>query len=219
MRSRWMVAGAVLAVVAVLIGGARSAPWVLGAVAGLRGGGPAAAVEFAAAYALGSLLMLPASWFQGASGFLYGPIVGVATSWVLSTSSGVVAFELARGGLRERVTARLAAGGRLAAIDRAIGRRGLVAVILLRLSPFAPYNIVSYGLGTTSVPRQTFILGTMIGSLFPSAVWTLVGSSIADLAALGQAGFGGARWAVLGVTLGASAGVALFVRRALSEPG
>lgn len=34
-------------------------------------------------------------------------------------------------------------GARFSAIDRMIGRRGLLAVILLRLSPLAPYSVIN----------------------------------------------------------------------------
>ena len=206
--------------VALAATGTRWGPALIAQVERLDDAGPAGDALFAVVYAVGSWLMLPASWFQGTAGFLYGPLLGIAVSWGASTLVGVVAFELARAGLREVVAARIPPG-RVAMIDRALVRRGLVAVILLRLSPLAPYNIVSYGLGLTAVPRRTFWVGTSVGSLFPAAVWTLVGASVADLSALttGEASFGNARWLVLAVTLAASAGIAWFVRRALADDG
>ena len=196
----------------------RNLPQIIDTLERLGEWGFAGDVLFAAIYAGGSWLMVPASLFQGASGFLYGPVLGVAVSWTLSVLSGAVSYELAHGWLREPIARHLA--GRLGAIDRALAHHGLYAVILLRLSPLFPYNIISYALGATGVPRRTFWTGTAVGSLFPAATWTIVGSSLSDLAALttGEADFGPARWVVLVVTLLASVGIALFVRRALAEP-
>lgn len=193
-------------------------PSALEQVARLNDAGPAGDAAFAFAFGLGGVLMLPASWFQGAAGFLYGPLLGVCVSWLASTAVGAVSFELARAGLRELVATRIPSG-RVASLDRALVRRGLTAVILLRMSPLAPYNVVSYGLGLTAVPRRTFWIGTTVGSVFPATTWALVGASLGDLSALttGEASFGAARWVVLAVTLVASAGIALFVRKALAE--
>jgi len=217
---RLLLAAAVVLPVALTAG--RWFPALMDAVTRLGEAGPAGDAIFAGIYAAGSWLMLPASWLQGASGFLYGPLLGVAVSWALSTLFGAVSYELARGWLRGLVAPRLESMGYLGALDRALARRGLIAVILLRLSPFAPYNVISYALGATAVPRGTFWLGTALGSLVPATAWTLVGTSIGDLAALtsGEASFGGARWVVIAATLVATAGIGLFVRRALSDdPG
>jgi uncharacterized membrane protein YdjX (TVP38/TMEM64 family) len=194
-------------------------PAIFERIAGLGDDGPVGGAVFALLFAGGGLLMLPASWFQGAAAFLWGPAIGVPVAWLLSTLTSALAFELARSGMRERVIVRLGTG-RLAALDRAIARRGFVAVVLLRISPLAPYNVVSYGIGVTAVPRATFWAGNALGSLVPATAWGLVGASLRDLAALttGEAGFGNARWVVLGITVAASVGLALFVRRALDEP-
>ncbi len=194
-------------------------PAVFAAVERLGALGPKGDAIFAAIYTVGSSLMLPASWFQGASGFLYGPVLGFGVSWTLSLLSAWVGFELARGVLRKPIERRIASTRRFAAIDRALARRGLVAVILLRVSPMAPYNVISHALGLTGVTRRNFLLGTAIGSLFPAGAWTMVGASLSSLSALttGEADLSGARWAVLAVTLVASVGLAWFAKRALAD--
>ncbi|MCO4770407.1 MAG: TVP38/TMEM64 family protein [Deltaproteobacteria bacterium] len=185
----------------------------------LRGAGPTGVAAFLGAYAVGTWAMLPASWFQGASGFLYGAGPGIGVAWLASTAFGALSFELTRGQLRDRVAGWMRArdGGRFEAIDRMIARRGLVAVILLRLSPLAPYNVVNYLLGLTAVSRGTYLLGTALGGLVPVVVYGLLGSAVSDLAAMNDAGRGNpaAAAAVIGTTVVASLGLALFVKRAL----
>jgi uncharacterized membrane protein YdjX (TVP38/TMEM64 family) len=81
--------------------------------------------------------------------------------------------------------------------------------------------VISYLLGLTGVTRGQFLRGTALGTLVPVLVWGSIGAQLTDLAAIasGEAtGPGWTRFAILGVTLGASAGVVWFVRNALAQP-
>lgn len=215
------IAVRVAVVVALVSAAAIATDWygsaALARLADLRGAGPSGVLAFVGIYAVGSWLMLPAAWFQGSAGFLYGPLAGPVVAWALSTAAGMVAFELGRGWMRKAITAELAATGRLAAFDRAMARRGLIAVALLRLSPLAPYNIVSYALGATAVPRATFWAGNALGSLSPALIWALVGASVGDLTEISSQSLGNARWAVLATAVIAGGGLAIVVQRALAE--
>ena len=189
----------------------------------IRGAGPAGLALFVGVYAVATFAMLPASWLQGAAGFLYGAGPGIALAWAASTTFGALCFLASRGRLRGRVGAWLARGGgqgRLASLDRTIARRGLLAVVLLRLSPLAPYNIINYLLGLTAVKQRTYLVGSALGGLVPVIVYGLLGATVSDLSALADASRDtpAAAWAVLGTTLIASLGIAEFVRRALKEP-
>ncbi len=179
--------------------------------------GPAGIGVFLLVYLVGTLLAFPASWFQGAAGFLFGPIVGIPLAWALSVSTGLLTFELARGRFREPVKRRLG-GGRMAALDRASGEQGGRFVLLMRLSPIAPYNVINYLLGLTAVSRRQYFAGTALGTLVPVAVWAGVGAQLTELGALlsGKVEAGGFQVAAMGITAVASVGVVLFVRHALA---
>ena len=189
-------------------------------VTSLQSGGGPGAFAFLGLYAAGTLLALPASWFQGGSAFLYGPALGMPIAWLLSFGFGVIAFELARGRLRAPILRRFGSSDRFLALDRASEQDGLRLVVLMRLSPMAPYNAVCYLLGLTAVTRKQYLLGTAVGALVPVLVWGAVGASLTDLASLVGGDATGPPWVrlvVLGVTLAASIGVVLFVRRALAK--
>lgn len=186
----------------------------------LQGRGPLGAALFLGIYAVGSLLALPASWFQGGASFLYGPWLGIPLAWLASTTFGFFAFELARGRLRGWAERKAAGSGRLQAIDRAAARHGAWFVALMRLSPMSPYNLVSYLLGLTAVSRKQFVLGTLAGGLVPVLVWGTIGAQLTDIAALVSGEATGPAWtrtAGLVVTLVASVGIAIFVKRALAK--
>ena len=194
------------------------APLYAWLAAAADGGSEVSIGTFLAIYLASALLALPASWFQGAASFLYGPAVGIPLAWAASTVFGAVTFELSRGRMREWVRRRLGTGARFVALDRASTDRGGRLVLLLRLSPMAPYNAVSYLLGLTGVTRGQFLRGTALGTVVPVLLWGTIGAQLTDLAALASGEATGPAWAQLtmvGVTVAASLGVVLFVRAAL----
>lgn len=187
-------------------------------VSSLRSMGWWGLAVFLVLYAAGTWLMVPASWLQGAAGFLYGPVVGIGLAWAASTGFGAVSFLLARGRLRETITPWIG-GGRLSALDEAFAERGTSVVALLRLSPISPYNPLCYALGLTSVRPGAYLVGSAVGALVPTAVWGLVGASLGDLSAMADAGAAApwSRFAVIALTLVASVGIARFVKGALGR--
>ena len=92
-------------------------------------------------------------------------------------------------------------------------------VLLLRISPLAPYNVVSYLLGLSGMDRRTYLIGSGIGGLVPVLVYAILGSAVSDLASLTDAGKGSpvATGVVICTTLIASMGVAWLAKRALAE--
>ncbi len=59
---------------------------------------------------------------------------------------------------RESVEGMLASWPKFRAVDRAISDEGWKVVLLLRLSPVIPFNLLNYALGTTGVPiLHTFV--------------------------------------------------------------
>ena len=193
----------------------------LAKIESVRDAGPVGLAVFVGTYAVATWAMLPASWLQGAAGFLYGAGPGIALAWLASTGFGLLAFEATRGRLRGPFTRFLRRrGGRgLDALQRTVEERGLVAVLLLRISPLAPYNVVSYLLGLSGMDRTTYLIGSGLGGLVPVLVYAILGSAVSDLASLTDAGKGSpvASAVVIGTTLVASLGVAWLARRALAE--
>lgn len=186
----------------------------------LRDAGIAGLPIYLAVYAGLTWTMGPASWLHGSATFLYGALPGMALAWSASMLFGFGSYEAARGRLREplrRWLQRRMGQARLAALDHAVDARGVTAVVLLRLSPLAPFNVVNFLLGLTSVDRRTYLLGTGIGSLSPVLVYGTLGAQVSDLTKLTETGRASpwATAAVVGTTIIASAGIAWFAKRAL----
>lgn len=132
------------------------------------------------------------------------------------------AFLVARYLARSAVERRLAGDPRFAAVDRAIGREGRKIVLLLRLSPVIPFNLLNYGLGLTQVRFADYLIGSL-GILPGTVLYVYYGKVAGDVAALaGGAGQKGvAYYALLALglvaTVAATAVVTRSAQRSLQE--
>ena len=64
---------------------------------------------------------------------------------------------------RRWVEGRVKRSPRFRAIDEAVASGGFRLVLLLRLSPLVPFNLLNYMLGLTRVSTRDYILGSVIG--------------------------------------------------------
>ena len=71
-------------------------------------------------------------------------------------------------------------GERLHRTEEFIARRGVLAVVVARVSPI-PFVLVSYGAGLTGVPLTPYLLGTAVGVLPGSVLYVGVGASLSLL--------------------------------------
>ena len=62
-----------------------------------------------------------------------------------------------------RATVRRFAGKRINELSRRIAKRGLIAVIVVRMLPIAPFTIINLIAGASHISFRDFVLGTIIG--------------------------------------------------------
>jgi uncharacterized membrane protein YdjX (TVP38/TMEM64 family) len=68
-------------------------------------------------------------------------------------------FLLARFVFRDMAADLIGKHPTMLAVDRAVGNRGLRIVLLMRLSPIVPFNVMNYMSGATSLDVRDFVLG------------------------------------------------------------
>jgi uncharacterized membrane protein YdjX (TVP38/TMEM64 family) len=112
------------------------------------------------------------------AGFAYGVAVGVPLVWVSANLGAAVAFLLGRTLARERIAARVAGNARFAAIDRAVLREGLTIVLLTRLSPAFPFNLLNYASGLPRVPFRHYLVRSLVGMIPGTAMYVYLASLI-----------------------------------------
>lgn len=161
--------------VAALAGAATLLPLdaVPGMAESLGSAGPAAAV------AGGALLMaalVPRTAISIACGALFGPLGGFWCALAAALLGAVLTYAAGRWAGRGFLAAR--AGGKLHSLDGWLSRRGLLAVVVVRLLPLAPYGLIGYAYGTTSVRRRHYVTGTLIGATPSCFSYATIGAAV-----------------------------------------
>ena|ERR1051326_1102445 len=158
--------------------------WMVDFVHWAKGMGAAGGVLYAVFYIAGTALFFPGLPLTLGAGFLYGAIIGTLVVSPASVAGATLAFLIARYLARDWVTRRLKKYPQAAAIDRAIEKNGFKAVVLLRLQPVLPFNILNYALGLTSIRLRDYMLASWIG-MFPATVlYVYLGSIMNDISDL-----------------------------------
>lgn len=148
--------------------------------------GAAGVFALAVVYILATLLLLPGAFLGLLAGFLYGPVWGTLLVSPVSVVAATLAFLLGRTLLRDRISRTISRNSRFGAIDRAIGERGFLLVLLLRLSPIIPFNLLNYSLGLTPVRLRDYVSASFFGMLPGTALYVSLGSLVPNLTGLGQ---------------------------------
>jgi uncharacterized membrane protein YdjX (TVP38/TMEM64 family) len=173
---------------------------------------PFAPLGVVLAFVLGGLMVLPVTMLIGATAIVFGPALGIAYALVGSVMSGAVTYAIGR--KLGRDTVRKLAGRRLNDLSRRLGKRGLLAIVIVRLLPIAPYSIINVVAGASHIGWRDFLLGTVIG-LAPGIVMT---SLFVDRAIAAIRHPGPVTFAVLALVAAALVAVGWAIRRRIEGP-
>ncbi len=136
---------------------------------------------YVAGYVVATVLLIPGSIITIAAGFIFGLPLGVAVVSAGSVLGSTCAFLLGRRFVREWVEERIAGMPRFEALDRATHSSGFSIVLLARLSPLFPFNLLNYALGLTRVSLRDFFFASWIGMLPGTILYVYVGTLAGDL--------------------------------------
>ena len=185
--------------------------------------GPWGPVLLGAAYVVACVLFVPGSILTLGAGFLFGVVYGTIAVSVGSVLGATAAFLVGRTLLRGWIEGRIASYPRFQAIDRAVGEQGFKIVLLTRLSPIFPFNLLNYAFGLTNVRLWQYVLASWIGMLPGTVMYVYLGSALKSLAdvAAGSPEGGTAQtvFFVVGLvmTIVATVVITRVARRALNE--
>lgn len=224
--TRWLKIGGVVAVLSIALDAAVALPishWASQVVDWVRGAGAAGVAVYAAVYVGAAVLMLPGSLLTAGAGLAYGPWWGTLLVSPVSVVAATIAFALGRTVARGWIARRASADPKFRAVDAAIARQGFKIVVLVRLSPIVPFNVLNYALGLTGVGLRDYVLGSFIGMLPGTFLYVYLGSLVSDIAVLARGGAPGAlarqALSIVGLvaTVAATIVITRVARRALAE--
>lgn len=177
--------------------------------------GPWAPVAFIGIYIVAAVLFVPGSILTLGAGVVFGVVWGTGIASLAATAGACAAFLVGRRLARGWVTRKIERHPRFRAIDEAVGTQGWKIVLLARLSPVIPYNLLNYALGLTRVKFVPYALASWIGMLPGTLMYVYVGSAVGELAKLGAGDRGRSplEWSIFAAGLAATVVVAVYVTR------
>ena len=179
----------------------------------IRGLGPAGYLVFVAVYILAAVLFLPGSVLALGAGAIFGLVGGFVAVSLGSTLGAAASFVVGRFLARDAIAKKVEGNERFAAIDRAVGREGFRIVLLTRLSPIFPFNLLNYAYGLTKVGFWQFVLASWLGMMPGTVLYVYLGTAAGDLAGAGTGASGSAGLALKLVGLVATIAVTVFITR------
>jgi uncharacterized membrane protein YdjX (TVP38/TMEM64 family) len=142
-----------------------------------------AALVFIAAYAAACIAFIPGAVLTLVAGALFGLARGVPIVFIAAVIGSSAAFGIARTVARARVARWLARDPRAAAVAEAVAGQGLKIVLLLRLSPVVPFNVLNYALGASGIRYRDYVIGSL-GMLPGTILYTYYGKVLGDVTAI-----------------------------------
>jgi uncharacterized membrane protein YdjX (TVP38/TMEM64 family) len=131
---------------------------------------PFTAIAVIGSYVIAGLLMVPVTLLIAVTGIVFGPALGALYAVTGALLSAAVSYGLGRWLGRE--TVRRLLGARINRLSQRIAKRGIVAMLVIRLLPIAPYTVVNVVAGASHIRFRDYLIGTLLG-MTPGIVVTV----------------------------------------------
>ncbi len=166
-------------------------------------------------YVFATVMMVPGTILTLGAGFAFGVVPGTIAVSVGSVLGALLAFLVGRTMARDFVSQKAAQYPKFAAVDQAVEQAGFKIVLLTRLSPAFPFNVLNYLFSITKVRTRDYFFASWIGMLPGTILYVYFGTAIKNIADLVGGNFDGG-WqqkVLLGVGLLATLVVTVYVTR------
>jgi uncharacterized membrane protein YdjX (TVP38/TMEM64 family) len=180
-------------------------------------------IAFIAIYIAATVAFFPGSILTLGAGVVFGVVLGSIYVLIGATMGAIAAFLVGRYLARGWISQKIEGNQKFAAIDQAVASEGFKIVLLTRLSPIFPFNLLNYAFGITGVALKDYALGS-IGMIPGTIMYVYIGSLAGDLARIGtetQPTNPTVQWVIRIIGLLATIAVTVYVtriaRRALEE--
>lgn len=125
----------------------RDQPWSPFAIAGL--------------FVIGGLVFFPVLVLISVTALVLDPVIALITAFAGTLASALTTYAI--GAYFMRNTAHSAFGPVLTKVSTALAARGVIAIAVIRMLPFAPFSLINLAAGSIGVNLRDFTIGTMLG--------------------------------------------------------
>jgi uncharacterized membrane protein YdjX (TVP38/TMEM64 family) len=158
--------------------------WLLETLQWINNLGALGSIAFIIIYIIAAVAFLPGSVLTLGAGVVFGVLWGSIYVFIGATIGATFAFLIGRYLARGWVANKIAGNTKFKAIDDAVGREGLKIVLLTRLSPIFPFNLLNYAYGVTGVGLKDYFIGSF-GMIPGTIMYVYIGSLAGNLATIG----------------------------------
>jgi uncharacterized membrane protein YdjX (TVP38/TMEM64 family) len=127
-------------------------------------------------FVLAAVCLISGTLMMGAAGFVFGWAAGFGTATVGSVLGACAVFGLGRTLLRGWVERKMAGHPLMLAVDRVVSQKPFRMVFLMRLTP-VPTVLLNYVWAVTRVRFWPYVLGTLLGNMPRTLMYTYLGST------------------------------------------
>lgn len=142
-------------------------------------------VVFIGIYILATVALVPGVALTFLAAPLFGAVLGVVYVSIGSTVGAIVCFLIARYGAGTWVQQALQNQNAFRRLQDMLQQQGMWVVLITRLIPLFPFNLLNYGFGLTTVSLRTYALWSWLG-MMPGTVLYVVGTDVVVQAIMGQ---------------------------------
>ncbi|RZI45034.1 hypothetical protein EGT07_02695 [Herbaspirillum sp. HC18] len=124
---------------------------------------PFTPVAVVGSYVVAGMMMVPVMLLIAVTGIVFGPLYG--TLYAVGGTMLSAAATYGIGHWLGRDTVRRLVGPRVNNLSRRIAKRGVLAMIVVRMLPVAPFTVVNIVAGASHIRFRDYLVGTFFGML------------------------------------------------------
>ncbi len=145
----------------------------------IEGFGALSWIVFIIVYGVATVFLMPGTIMTVIGGILFGPLAGTIINTVGATIGASASFITGRVLGQSAVQKHI--GKNLRKLEDFVERNEWESILVLRLIPVFPFNVINYGLGVTKMRTSTYIIGSFIGMLPGTFVYTFAAHRVGSL--------------------------------------
>lgn len=124
---------------------------------------PFTPIAVVASYVVAGLLIIPVMLLIAVTGIVFGPVLGTVYAIAGTMLSAAVTYGI--GSWLGRDTVRRLVGPRINRLSKRLAKRGILAMMVVRTLPVAPFTVVNVVAGASHIRFRDYLIGTLLGML------------------------------------------------------
>jgi phospholipase D1/2 len=171
---------------------------------------PFTPIAVVASYVVAGLLIIPVMLLIAVTGIVFGPVLGTVYAIAGTMLSAAVTYGI--GSWLGRDTVRRLVGPRINRLSKRLAKRGILAMMVVRTLPVAPFTVVNVVAGASHIRFRDYLIGTLLGMLPGIAITVTFVHHLAEAVRNPSMG----TVTVLAVVAGLLIGFAILLQRVLT---